>query len=209
MKPPYPGFITRLKMTGAALKVLRLQISFREYIWVIFNYLKYDKKSLWKDLEPARNKKDKGSRAQLGDAIILYRILLKRFTPERAEDIIRNVIKNAAIQFLRGTLPLLDREEILEMDNEEKEEILTSLIEKFPNSDWEIVKTKDDEFHYRITRCRFPELLRHLDHPELNDAFCAGDLLYFQEYQPDIDISRPNTIGSGNNCCDFIFSIRL
>ena len=45
-------------------------------------------------------------------------------------------------------------------------------------------------------------------HPELKDAFCNGDVIYFERYQPNLTFKRPQKIGSGDDVCEFIFEIK-
>ncbi|MFX0102791.1 MAG: L-2-amino-thiazoline-4-carboxylic acid hydrolase [Candidatus Hodarchaeota archaeon] len=199
----------KLKMSLAAIGALRKELGFKQTLSVISTFLKMKRRGEpFKGFEPPGNSKDRGSRDQLGDAILVYRALLDRLPREEAERITREVILAGAMAFLRGTVPVLRREEILSKTKEEQEALLTSIIEKFPNPDWEIVETTETSFFYRITRCRFPEMLEKLGHPELSNAFCAADELYFNEYQSDIDLERTTMIGAGDKCCDFLFSLK-
>ncbi len=157
---------------------------------------------------PESRGKDTESRALIGDAIIAYRALCERMPREEAEQILRELMTAASVTHLHTTLPSIREADLRAKSHAEREAILTTLVARFPNSDWTILESTDEKFVFRIHRCRFPELLAHVGHPELSDAFCRGDELYFQQHQPDIIFSRPGTIGGGAASCDFIFTPR-
>jgi hypothetical protein len=202
------SFKTRLAILSAATRVLRRSLSAREFLGVLSRYVRTGKASTWKGLPPPADEKDKGSRDQLGDAIRICDALLARVDHDRAIAITRDVVKAGAIEFLRGTLPLVSRQDIARMSPEDRLALLEQLVAAFPNSEGKVVAVNPDEFTFRVTRCRFPELLGQLGRPELADAFCSGDLEYFQNNQPDIEASRDTTIAAGGDCCGFTFHLK-
>ncbi|MHA1793635.1 MAG: L-2-amino-thiazoline-4-carboxylic acid hydrolase [Promethearchaeota archaeon] len=165
------------------------------------------KNDLWKEIPPIKNDKDRDSRKQISDAIILYRILQRYYPRERSMNIIHEVIKNAALAFLHELIPNLPASKLKKMNINEKENYITDLMNKFPNSDFIIARKSNKEFVVEITRCRFPELLELTGHPEIAPAFCAADILYFDLYQPAIQLKRTSTIAEGNEKCTFILSL--
>jgi len=195
-------------MLSAATRVLRCSLSTREYFGVLSRYARTGKASTWKNLPPPSDEKDAGSRDQLGDAIRVYEALLARIDHDRALAIAQNVVKAAAIAFLRGTLPVMSRQDMILMSPEKRRALLERIVQVFPNSDGKVVAISPGEFTFRVTRCRFPELLGRLGHPELAGAFCSGDLEYFQRFQPDIEASRDTTIAAGGDCCGFTFRLK-
>jgi hypothetical protein len=202
------SFKTRLAMLSAATRVLRSSLSARELLGVLSRYARTSKASTWKALPPPADEKDSGSRDQLGEAIRIYNALLARVDRDRALSITREVVKTAAIAFLRGTLPVVSRQDVALMTPDERQALLQQLVATFPNSEGKIVAVNPGEFTFRVTRCRFPELLERLGHPELAGAFCSGDLEYFLRFQPDIEASRDTTIAAGGDCCGFTFRLK-
>jgi hypothetical protein len=180
-------------MLSAATRVLRRSLSTRELLGVLSRYMRTGKATTWKFLPPAVDEKDAGSREQLGDAIRVYDALLAKIEHERAISITIDVVKAAAIAFLRGTLPVVSRQDIARLSSDARLALLERLVAAFPNSEGKVVAVNPDEFTYHVTRCRFPELLERIGHPELAGAFCSGDLEYFQRFQPDIEASRDTT----------------
>ena len=82
------------------------------------------------------------------------------------------------------------------------------LVDRFPNTDWKMTNCTEQEVTVCMTRCRIVELLDAVGCPELRNACCAGDKLYFDMYQKDINFKRDTMIGEGDKQCDFIFSIK-
>ena len=195
-------------MLSAAARVLRGSLSAREFLGVLSSFARSGKASTWKALPPPADEKDKGSRDQLGDAIRIHGALLSKVDRDRALAITRDVVKAAAIAFLRGTLPVVSKQEIAKMSADDRQALLEKLVMAFPNSEGKVVAVNPDEFTFNVTRCRFPELLGQLGHPDLAGAFCSGDLEYFQRFQPDIEASRDTTIAGGDGCCGFKFRLK-
>ncbi|MBN2152257.1 MAG: L-2-amino-thiazoline-4-carboxylic acid hydrolase [Candidatus Lokiarchaeota archaeon] len=202
------SFKTRLAMLSAATRVLRQSLSTREFLGVLSRYIRAGKASTWKSLPPPADEKDSGSRDQLGDAIRIHDALSSRLDRDRVLAITRDVVKAGAIEFLRGTLPVVSRQDIERMGLADRLALLEQLVAAFPNADGKVVAVNADEFTFRVTRCRFPELLGQLGRAELAGAFCSGDLEYFQRFQPDIEASRDSTIAAGGDCCGFTFRLK-
>ncbi len=161
----------------------------------------------WKTFPAPESKKDSESRQLIGDAIILYRILLRIFDIKEAERITREVITASSVVQLSCAVPIIERETIENYNDEEKERMFCGIIAKFPNADYEVIDS-DRVYSFKITRCRLAELITEAGHPELRDAFCAGDGLYFRKYQPDLIFKRDCMIGKGDSCCLFEFKIK-
>ncbi len=196
------------RIKKAAIKVLRKELGWKQLLGLVRELSKNKKRGEpWKDLPAPVDRKEEESRELIGDAILLYRALLKKRPQPEAERIIREVIVESAVMQLYSLVPRFSKERINELPAEERKEKFCSLINQFPNADWEINKISEQEYSYFITRCRLVELIIAVGHPELQDAFCEGDGVYFERYQTDINFSRPTKIGSGDDVCDFVFRI--
>jgi len=139
---------------------------------------------------------------------LIYNTLKNRMEQEKALKITKRMIREAAIMQLYSLIPILKKKEIEAIPQEKQQEVLTEIIDRFPNADWKILEVTENSFTYRITRCRLVELVNEIGYPELSDAFCPGDLIYFEKFQPDIVLIRPDTIGYGKQYCDFIFELK-
>lgn len=208
-KPPLPKSVMNLRITLTAAKVLIEKLGLKVTFSLVKELASEKKKGEpWKDLPAPESKKDIDSRNLIGDAIIIYRALLKRMDKEKAEKIIKETICRSAIIQLYSLVPIIDQKMIEGTSKEEVEILLTEIVEKFPNTDWEMIKATEKSFAYRIHRCRLVELVKQVGHPELGGAFCPGDKIYFEKFQTDIVFTRPTTIGWGQECCDFIFKVK-
>ena len=201
--------VMNLRMSLAAVKVLLKEVGLGKTLSLVKGLAQEKKKgNAWDELPEPKDEKDDQSRELIEDAVYLYRALLKIMKGDEAEILIKKVIKESAIRQLYSLVPIIDKERILSLPIEEREENIKKLVGKFPNADWEIMESTGTTFAYRITRCRLVELVRALGYPELADAFCPGDITYFKQFQPAVMIERPKTIGYGNKCCEFIFTLK-
>lgn len=200
-------FMTAWRMKVAAIGVLRKHLGAMATARAVFRYMVLSNRDLWEGFPAAESPKEKQSRQQIQEAVVMYRAL-QEIVPGKALEVTRELVHVAAIEFLKGMVPALDRATIDAMDHGQREALMKETIDSFPNSTWELVDSSKTRFHFRISRCRFPELLVDLGHPELSTAFCTGDLEYFQVHQEEIELSRPGTIGAGDECCDFIFTLQ-
>ncbi|MHA1271799.1 MAG: L-2-amino-thiazoline-4-carboxylic acid hydrolase [Promethearchaeota archaeon] len=208
-KPPLPKHVMNLRITLAAAKVLINRLGLKETFNLVKELKKEKKKGEpWKGILEPKDNKDRESRELIGDAIILYRLLKKDYGNEKAREIISDVIFNSSIAQLYSLIPIMKKEDIEAKSTEEREKLFTEIVNKFPNADWELIESSERKFSYKITRCRLYELVNELGYPELSDVFCKGDEVYFQRFQKDINLNRPKTIGGGDDCCEFIFSLK-
>ena len=207
--PPLPTHVMNLRITLAAMKILFKELGVGSVLRLLPGLVKAQKKGEpWEGLPEPEEEKDKLSRALIGDAVILYRLLKQTMPQEKAEEVIKAVIMESAIAQLYSLIPKLKREEIEKHTPEEMETILTDIVTKFPNTDWHLLEATETSFAFRITRCRLMDLVLQLEHPELAGAFCPGDKTYFERYQTDIEFIRPATLGNGQEHCDFIFKLK-
>ncbi len=201
--------LMNLRIKKAAIKVLRKKLGWGKLIKVLPGLSKRQKLGEpWKGLAEPIDQKDKDSRALIGEAILLYRELLNMLTSEEAEQIIREVIIESAVMQLYSLIPKISKDQIMAMTPDARREKFCGIVEQFPNADWVMKKASEDEFEYSITRCRLVELIIEVGHPELADAFCMGDGIYFDRHQPDILLTRDTKIGSNDDTCNFNFKIK-
>lgn len=162
----------------------------------------------WKHLPPPVDEKERASRKQAGPAILLYRTLESRFGQEHAMKITGKIILDGSLKFLASRVPLIKPDILQKMQENDQRKFLEDITGRFFNADTDDIEITDSSFRYRITRCRFPELLDAVGHKELAPLFCAGDKVFFENSQPFIEFHRPVTLAENNKPCDFRFAIR-
>ncbi len=160
----------------------------------------------WRKLPRPKNRKDRQSRALIGDAVLMYRQLLRRLPQQEALEAIRGIIYHSAMRFLSDSIPPMDPDFFSRPQGELRQRVI-SMVDRFPNTDYVLDKVQYPRLRYLVTRCRFVELCHVLGHPELAAAFCAADGAFFKERQPLISMKRPQTIASGDDICDFDFTV--
>lgn len=73
----------------------------------------------------------------------------------------------------------------------------------------ETLAQNDEEFAFNVTRCRYAEMYRALGIPELGAVLsCNRDFMLMQGFNPDIELTRTQTIMEGAAYCDFRFRKR-
>ena len=201
--------LMNLRIKWAAVKVLKKALGLKKVMGLL-SILSNDQKvgEPWRSVPSPSDQKDIDSRALIGEAILLYRAIQLKYPAIDAVTIVKDVIRESAIMQLYSLIPKIDKKYFLILPFEEQKASLTKIVDQFPNADYHIQDVQPNRFAYRITRCRLVELVNQLGLPELRDAFCPGDGLYFERYQPDVLFERPCTIGYGKKYCDFIFSFK-
>lgn len=198
-----------IKIKLTAVKVLRKEIGTKKLLKLLPGLNKRAKAGEpWQNMPSPESEKDKESRLLIGEAILLYRELKQVMPAIEAEKAVREVIKESAITQLRYLVPVICAKQVSELNLEEQKQTFTSIVDKFPNADWRIERAEQGDFAYTITRCRLAELIIAAGHPELKDAFCAGDGLFFERHQPEVSFNRPTTIGGADEGCLFEFKLK-
>ncbi len=70
----------------------------------------------------------------------------------------------------------------------------------------EIIAQDGNRFYFNVLRCRYADLYRHLGIPELGKILsCNRDEALVEGFNPDIKLTRTQTIMEGAAFCDFRF----
>ncbi len=154
-------------------------------------------------LPPPANDAEQKSRAQIGRAIVLYRVLLRYMDAPRAKDVTEAVVVEAACHFLRQQLGSLSQETISAVPESERVAWIQAKGAKFFNATttWDHISERAVDF--TVTACVFPTLCKQAGVPELAPIFCAGDAKYFGTVEPNVTLDRPHTIAGGASTCAF------
>jgi len=157
----------------------------------------------FEDLEAPASRAEKMSREQMAPAVLMYRELRGRYEQSRAYEIAEAVVTASAVAFLGRTVGRLRREELIELNEEERRAFVTGKGEQFFNAEVEWEAIEAERVAFTVTRCHFVELCERLGVPELAPVFCAGDGEFFGGVEEDVALERETTIAKGGDVCPF------
>jgi hypothetical protein len=68
----------------------------------------------------------------------------------------------------------------------------------------QVIDQSPERFAFDVTRCRYAEMYRALGIPELGEVLsCQRDAALIEGFNPDVTLTRTQTIMQGAACCDF------
>ena len=71
-----------------------------------------------------------------------------------------------------------------------------------------VLEQNDEAFSFNVTRCRYAELYRALGIPELGAVLsCNRDYALIEGFNPDVSLTRTQTIMEGASHCDFRYRL--
>ncbi|MFA9378342.1 MAG: L-2-amino-thiazoline-4-carboxylic acid hydrolase [Lachnotalea sp.] len=78
---------------------------------------------------------------------------------------------------------------------------------QYPKEGWNTqwITYDNNEIHFDYSKCIYMEITKKYNCPEVCPIFCANDETSFAGYAPNIVFEHNNTIGRGNEKCDFHF----
>jgi hypothetical protein len=72
-----------------------------------------------------------------------------------------------------------------------------------------VIDETPDRFSFDVTRCRYAEMYRALGIPELGEVLsCQRDAALIEGFNPEVSLTRTQTIMQGAPCCDFRYARR-
>ena len=72
----------------------------------------------------------------------------------------------------------------------------------------EVLQAGDTAYDFNVTRCRYAEMYRALGIPELGAILsCGRDFALGEGFNPDLKLTRTQTIMEGAPCCDFRYRL--
>lgn len=73
----------------------------------------------------------------------------------------------------------------------------------------EVLELSNKRFSFNVFRCRYAEMYQHLGVPELGKMLsCDRDFALIEGFNPDIQLTRTQTIMEGAELCDFCFELK-
>lgn len=160
-------------------------------------------------LDPPGDERERQSREQAVLAIRLYRVLLERYSSERALVVAGHVIEAGAVEHLGKTLGDLEVQSFKSLDEEARLSKVRGWISSFFTATARIDTVTSEQVSFTVTACALARLCREAGHPELAPAFCRGDALFFASQSPPIHLERAQTIAEDAPDCPFVLSLQL
>jgi predicted ArsR family transcriptional regulator len=122
---------------------------------------------------------------------------------ERAWEMVRKVIQNIAHQqgiHLGKSMKANDLEHFaLTHETWKKDNAIQT----------EVLELTTGKFAFNVFRCRYAEMYHHLGIPELGKMLsCDRDFALIEGFNPDIQLTRTQTIMEGADICDFCFEVK-
>ena len=73
----------------------------------------------------------------------------------------------------------------------------------------DVLEQTPERFSFNVTRCRYAEMYRALGIPEMGALLsCNRDASLVEGFNPDVQLTRTQTIMGGATHCDFRFEVR-
>lgn len=155
-------------------------------------------------LPPPDTEKEAQSRAQAGPAIVLYRCLRRVIGPEDAVEITTDAVEAGALVFLQQSIGPLNRATLAAMTPEERVAFVKTRGERFPNATVRWDRVDLEAVRFTVLDCRFVSLCAEVGHPELAPIFCKGDARFFGTVEPNVRLTRSETLAAGGRMCPFL-----
>ena len=73
----------------------------------------------------------------------------------------------------------------------------------------DVLEQTEEKFSFNVTRCRYAEMYRALGIPEIGALLsCNRDFSLVEGFNPDVKLTRTQTVMEGASHCDFRFELR-
>ena len=195
-------------MTKAALKVLYQRLGLWGALHIIVRVIRGKMTGApFAGWPKAQQRRERESRQQLGPAILVYRALLKRYSPSHSLLVTSDVVTASGRAFLNQVLSELDIDHLISLPNDQRSAYLTPILSPIPNALFELSFDTENKVRFTVKSCRFVGLCAELGHPELAPLFCAVDDHFFRHDLPQVNLERATTIAHGGEQCPFILSL--
>ena len=126
--------------------------------------------------------------------------LAREFGRDRVVAIVRDVIVEVAREQGRGLAARMGNDSL---------PALATALEDWQKGDayrMDVLEQTGERFSFNVTRCRYAEMYRALGVPELGALLsCNRDFALVEGFNPDVTLTRTQTIMEGASHCDFRF----
>jgi predicted ArsR family transcriptional regulator len=118
--------------------------------------------------------------------------------------------REQALEILRGVIQQIARQQGAELAQQTGGNSLaqfTTALDAWKQGDamqMELLEQNEDRLSFNVTRCRYAEMYHRLGIPELGRILsCGRDFALMEGFNPQIHLTRTQTILEGAPCCDF------
>jgi hypothetical protein len=147
---------------------------------------------------PPADERDRLSRRQVADLVLLDRAIRSRYSDEKAMAVCRALTLAGGAVFLDAIIPHVAPDKLGDMAG--------SLIGEFFNAEGRSTLVDASTFRFDVTRCRFVDLLAKVDASHLVPLFCEVDSGFFDGKRRPVLLQRTQTLATGGSHCDFTFT---
>jgi hypothetical protein len=149
-------------------------------------------------LGPPVDERDRLSRRQVGDLVLLDRAIRHKYSDEMAMSACRTLTLAGGVVFLDAIVPHLAPDKLGDMAGK--------LVDEFFNAEGRSTLVDANTFRFDVTRCRFVDLLSKVDAAHLVPLFCEVDSGFFDGKRRPVLLQRTQTLATGGSHCDFVFT---
>jgi hypothetical protein len=151
----------------------------------------------FRGLGPPADERERLSRRQCADLVLLDRALREVIDPATALQVCSAVTRAGAMAFLERMIPPLAGGEMAAL--------AAGIARLFFNVEGEAHPSGASSFVFEVRRCRFVELLAAVGAPHLAPLLCEVDEVFFASGRRPIRLTRTQTLARGGHYCDFHF----
>ncbi len=132
----------------------------------------------------------------------LIAALSEEFGGEQVWEVVRKVIQEIALQQGAQLAASLESNDLQHFS------VAQETWKKDNAIQTEVLEKTRKKFSFNVYRCRYAEMYDHLGIPELGKVLsCERDFAFIQGFNPDIQLTRTQTIMEGADICDFRFEL--
>lgn len=134
----------------------------------------------------------------------VYEVVRERSGEEEARTVIGTAVSNAAIEHGNGLAEALGRAPDLEDFR-----AIMPLWTKEDALQIEVLEADKDRLDFNVVRCRYSEMYKEMGLGEIGDLLsCNRDGDFCIGYNPDMELTRTQTIMKGASHCDFRYCMK-
>jgi hypothetical protein len=152
--------------------------------------------------------KERLSQKQIHPAFALYDTLIsKGYSIDESAAAVENVVIGVANEFLKFTVPAIKMKDIERRNLSDRKKMFSTIVERFPNTFGTLKVDENESYHFTVDSCLFSAYCKQLGYEKLAPIFCKADKMYFDQYQPNVEFSRADTLAMNGKPCDFSFDL--
>ena len=134
----------------------------------------------------------------------VYDTLKERLGEQEARAVIGDACSKAAVEHGRSFAEALDGPATFE-----DFQAIMPLWTKDDALEIEVLETSEDSFSFNVTRCRYAEMYQEMGLGDIGHLLsCNRDGAFCEGYNPDMELTRSQTIMQGASHCDFRYRMK-